>query len=57
MCTCIDEEICVCGMFAGKKKYMAVLPELHIKQHSLYLFLLQNINVNKEVTEYSKDTP
>lgn len=47
----------VCGMFAGKKKYMAVLPELHIKQHSLYLFLLQNINVNKEVTEYSKDTP
>lgn len=49
MCTCTDEEICVCGMFAGKKKNMAVLPELHIKQHtierhSLYLFLSQNIN-------------
>lgn len=47
----------VCVGCLQEKKYMAVLPELHIKQHSLYLFLLQNVNVNKEVTEYSKDTP
>lgn len=61
MGTYIDEEICVWGMFAGKK-YMTLLHELHINQrtlgrHSLCLFLSQNVNVKKEVTEYSRDTP
>lgn len=52
----------VCGgMFAGKK-YMTPLHELHINQHtlgrhSLYLFLSQNVNVRKEVTKHSTDTP
>ena len=45
MGTYIDEEICVWGMFAGKK-YMTLLHELHtnqhtLRRHSLYLSLSQ----------------
>lgn len=61
MGTCTDEEICVWGDVC-RKKYMTLLHELHINQHThgrhaLYLFLSQNVNVRKEVTKRSTDTP